>query len=205
MKTTYAIALLGATLASAQFTNQTKPFWLKFTPCTGGSGETYLSSCHSGAGQAGLCPETTEPVQEANRPTTHTNYFLNETQSDYKGHLLGALTWNQPIGNGDPVSSGMMLNLQIVSNGAIPIFSPGNTALFTLGFDENEKLFIYSREDDSKAVAGSQAPIVDEAYYRWHVCYTFVGNYYYRSLVWITAGPASNPTCAAVDVYREWA
>ncbi|WYZ40104.1 hypothetical protein EsH8_IV_000445 [Colletotrichum jinshuiense] len=205
MKTTAALALLGATLASAQFTNQTNPFWLKFTPCGGGSGETYLSSCHSGAAQAGLCPETDGPVEEASRPTTHTQYFLNETQADFQGKLLGALTWNQPFGNGGPVSSSMELTPQLVSNGAVPIFSPGaDRALYSLGFDDADKLFVRSSADDSRA-APNEAPRSDEAYYRWHVCWTFVGNYYYKSLVWVTAGPPSNPTCEPVDVYREWA
>ncbi|OHW93585.1 hypothetical protein CSPAE12_07825 [Colletotrichum incanum] len=204
MKTSSVLALLGATLATAQFTNQTKPFWLKFTPSNGGSGVTYLSSCHSGAGQAGLCPETEGPVEEANSSSTHTQYFLNETQTDFQGHILGALTWNQPLGNADPISSGMELNLQLVSNGAIPIFSPGNNALFSLGFDEDEKLFIVSNADDSRA-APNEPNFSEQAYYRWHVCWTFVGNYFYKSLVWVTAGAASNPTCSAVNVSREWA
>ncbi|KAK2009809.1 hypothetical protein LZ32DRAFT_403258 [Colletotrichum eremochloae] len=196
MKTASVLALLGVTSAAAQFTNQTKPFWLKFTPTNDSSVVTYLTSCHSGAGQAGLCPET--------EGLSHTQYFLNETQSDYQGHILGALTWDQPIGNGNPISSGMELSPQLVSNGAIPIFSPGDRALFTLGFDENEKLFIATNADDSRA-APSEPNYSLEAYYRWHVCWTFVGNYFYKSLVWVTAGAPSNPTCFAVNVYREWA
>ncbi|KAJ0163956.1 hypothetical protein CTA2_2055 [Colletotrichum tanaceti] len=196
MKCTSILALLSASLATAQFTNQTEPFWLKFTSCNGSSEETYLTSCHSGAGQAGLCPESQSPA-------THTQYFFNETQTNFRDYALGALTWNQPLGNMGSVSSGMELNLQLVSNGAIPIFSPGNRALFNLGFDENEKLFIYSQADDSRATP-NDPHFSEEAYYRWHICWTFVGNYYYKSLVWITAGAASNPTCAAVDVYREW-
>ncbi|KAK1981357.1 hypothetical protein LZ30DRAFT_86291 [Colletotrichum cereale] len=184
MKTASVLALLGVTSATAQFANQTKPFWLKFTPTNDSSVVTYLQPCHSGAGQAGLCPE----IEGSN----HSEFFLNETQSDYQGHTLGGLTWNQPIGNGDPISSGMELELQLVSNGAIPIFSPGDRALFSLGFDENEKLFIASYADDSRA-APSEPNSYLEAYYRWHVCWTFVGNYFYNSLVWITAGAPSNP------------
>ncbi|KAK2064268.1 hypothetical protein LY76DRAFT_612339 [Colletotrichum caudatum] len=184
MKTASVLAFLAATSATAQFTNQTKPFWLKFSPTNDSSAVTYLSSCHSAAGQAGLCPES--------GANGHTAYFLNETQSEYEGNTLGALTWNQPIGNGNPVSSGLNLSPQLVSNGAIPIFSPGNLALFTFGFDEDEKLFIATNTDDSRAAPNNPNNSL-EAYYRWHVCWTFVGNYFYYALVWVTAGAPSNP------------
>ncbi|KAI8274215.1 hypothetical protein K4K60_009924 [Colletotrichum sp. SAR11_57] len=199
MKATAVFALLGAALVSAQETTQSSPFYLKYVPrsepsCKG----TYLASCHSGAGQAGLCPERSTNGSAQ----THSEYFWNMTTSSSQP-TLGPLIWNLPIGNGDPVPTTLDLQLQLVSNGAIPIFSPGTTGIYSFGFDDdNNELFIYSRQDDSKAVP-DKVNYTAEKYYRWHVCWTFVGNYYYQALVWVTGGAPVNPTCQEVRVFRE--
>ncbi|KAL0930988.1 uncharacterized protein CTRU02_213723 [Colletotrichum truncatum] len=196
MKTTTVLALLGAALASAQQTTRSAPFHLKFTSANEGSAETYLSTCHSGAGESGICPES------SNAPA-HTQYYLNQTAQEFEGKTLGLLTWELPIGNGNPISTSLGLVPQLVSNGAIPIFSPGDRGLWNFGFDEDDKLFLFTRQDDSKAVPET-VTYTEEAYYRWHICWTFVGNYYYNALVWVTAGAPSNPTCTPVDVIREF-
>lgn len=189
MKATAVLALVGAALASAQATTRSAPFFLKYKTCPN-SAETYFLSCHSGAGQAGLCPEGSPEGHSA--PRAHQEYFLNETTQSFENHPLGLLTWNLPIGNGNPVPSALNLQLQLVSNSAIPIFSPGDMGIYSFGFDDDEKLFLFSRQDDSKAEA-NKVNYVEEAYYRWHVCWTYVGNYYYQSLVWVTAGEPVNP------------
>ncbi|KAF6817078.1 hypothetical protein CPLU01_13673 [Colletotrichum plurivorum] len=199
MKFSTVACLLGAAvMASAQDTQQSRPFFLKYVLCDQDSDEVYLASCHSGAGQAGFCPERDAGASD------HSLYYLNETSQTFGDSTLGSLTWNLPLGNADPVSSSLALEAQLVSNSATPIFSPGPGGPYSFGFDGDDELFLFWRQDDSNAVP-EKVQYTEAAYYNWYVCWTFVGNYYYKSLVWVTAGPPVNPTCEKASVYREWA
>ncbi|OLN87930.1 hypothetical protein CCHL11_00555 [Colletotrichum chlorophyti] len=202
MKPCSVLAFLGVSLASAHNITQNKPFVLRFTHGGYGGGKNWLVPCHAGANQAGLCPETDRPNDESKSPPSLHEYYLKENGPKFDNQTLGTLVWSQNIG-GRLVPSELGFNIQIASNGAIPMFKLGSAGWTGLGFDKKDSLFIHSSRDDSKAKPGTIEE-VNKAYYNWFICETFVEDYHYKALVWVTAMSPSNPTCKKAKVYREW-
>ncbi|TDZ18519.1 hypothetical protein C8034_v006710 [Colletotrichum sidae] len=195
------LALLGAVATVAAQSVNEGPFSLMYAASDGVP--VYLYACHSGAAQSGLCAEGDDVSLPEGQ---HHKFYFDGTQSwiEEQQLTLGALWWNLPTQQ-VTVRLGLQLTLQYLSNAAVPIFSPGDGALRSFVFDSDNNLHLFARQNDELAVPHWSNPYDNaDAYTRWYVCWTFVGNYFYKSLAWVTSGYPTNPTCERVNVFREF-
>jgi hypothetical protein len=199
MKTSTILSLpiLAASAVTAQTDPaESAPFLLKIANSANESlNGQYLYSCHAGAAIEGLCLS----------PSINSSYTLNTTND----LPYGTLIWKLPVNINDTVQdvpSPLSLSYLPNSNVAIPLLSPGSYGNVDLGFSDEDKLYLHTSIDDTKAVAGTSVP---DGYYgdfrlsNWYACYAVVGGYYYHALAWVTSGTPSNPTCEAIEVVKE--
>jgi hypothetical protein len=192
-------ALLALTLSavSAQEYNTSAPFTLKLESDNEDINGQYLGACHAGAAIEQLCLSGTDGT-----PVNYNTFTLNVTSSstDFE---IGPLVWILQ-GSNFNLSSGLSFTKNLHSNVAVPTFTPSYSYDY-VGFDADNKLFIYSAPyDESAFVAGEYPtgqPTTPE--YQWYACYTYTG-YYYHALAWATTGEPINPTCEAVNVTRTF-
>lgn len=192
-------ALLALTLSavSAQGYNTSAPFTLKLESDNEDINGQYLGACHAGAAIEQLCLSGTDGT-----PVNYNTFTLNVTSSstDFE---VGPLVWILQ-GSGFNLSSGLTFTQNLHSNVAVPTFTPSPSYDY-VGFDADNKLFIYSTTyDESAFVAGEYpTPQPTTPEYQWYACYTYTG-YYYHALAWATTGEPINPTCEAVNVTRTF-
>jgi hypothetical protein len=200
-----ALALVAAALsfASAQtYPNQTAPFRLKLCSDNSTIDGAYLYSCHSGAAIEQLCLGN-----QTWDPRGFGTYYLNYSDwSAINGMQAGNLVWNMPYTNGGNTtlyeSEPLNFAFSATSNVAVLLFEPSEQYTVPLGFDGDNKLFIYNYVDDT--VFPPNATGGYHLYYHWQACVTYFLGYQYRALAWATTGTPVNPSCHAVNVTREF-
>lgn len=200
----------------------------------------YLSTCHAGAAISGLCLDTVyrpSPLQSnqvfyfnysgintLSLPTTDTSTTTTTTAGNPGVNAttavaqVGILTHPINIILPDGVTRGSLsqpldFSYTATSPVAVPLFQPTAGSQTSVGFDGDDRLFIYSVYSDTDFTATDYPKQEPRAYYSgWYVCWTWVGGgYYYRALSWVTSaavgvdGAVTNPTCVQVGVVREWA
>ncbi|KAJ0109306.1 hypothetical protein N8I77_007958 [Diaporthe amygdali] len=188
-------ALLAFTLSavSAQDFNTSAPFTLKLESDNDDINGQYLGACHAGAAIEQLCLDGTDGT-----PVNYNTFTLNVTSSG-----TGPLVWILQ-GSGFNLSSGLSFSQTLYSNLAVPWFTP-SVSYDYVGFDADNKLFIYSGSYDESTFVAGQYPnaTAQKPLYQWYACYTYTG-YYYNALAWATTGEPINPTCEAVNVTRTF-
>ncbi|CAJ2506922.1 Uu.00g081080.m01.CDS01 [Anthostomella pinea] len=206
MKFQISAVLLGiaASTVAAQETNQTGPFFLHIKGTDNSSIDGYASSCHAGAAIEGLC------YGSGSAPAAGS--YSNEYYFNYSGYTtvgdadVGTLSWKLPVninGTVENLPQPMSLQYQANSNVAAPMFGFSSGG-FSVGFDDEGKLFGYNYYDDSTFVAGTQPSAGEgKAYYQWYVCYQYLTGYYYQSIGWAQTVPPHNPTCEPVTITQE--
>lgn len=190
-----------ASLASAQDYNTSAPFTLKITSTTNSTiNGQFLEACHAGAAIEQLCLAGTDGT-----PSDYNTYNLNTTATDISDEEFetGILTWELQ-GADFNVSEGLVFAPGLTSNVVAPEFEPAESYDFLVGFDCEDKLFIYSSYYDETTFTPDTVPtsVTPEPLYQWYACYTYSSGYYYHVLAWVTVGEPINPTCEAVEVER---
>lgn len=137
---TATLLLLGLTAlqASAQDYTTSTPFTLQLTSDDPEYDGQFLGACHSGAAIEQLCIAGNDST-----PTSYNTFALNTTTGDESG--TGVLVWELQ-GSGFNVSEGLAFQPVVTSNVVFLVFEPGvSTAVNSaVGFDEDDKLFVYS-------------------------------------------------------------
>ncbi|KAI3400982.1 hypothetical protein diail_1190 [Diaporthe ilicicola] len=182
---------------SAQEFNTSAPFTLKLESDNADINGQYLGACHAGAAIEQLCLDGTDGT-----PVNYNTFTLNVTSSsgDFE---IGPLVWILQ-GSGFNLSSGLSFTQTLYSNVAVPEFTP-SVSYDYVGFDADNKLFIYSGSYDETTFVAGEYPVAvaQKPLYQWYACYTYTG-YYYNALAWATSGEPINPTCEAVNVTRTF-
>lgn len=143
-----ALVALTVSLVSAQDFNTSDPFVLKVTGSTANVTGQYLGACHAGAAIEQLCLSGTDVLTD-----NYGTFTLNVSTRAGGDYETGPLVWELPLGSIN-VSEGLQLSQTLYSNLAIPLFEP-STSYDYVGFDEDDKLFIYSGiYDESTFVPG---------------------------------------------------
>jgi hypothetical protein len=220
-----ALFALTLSVVSAQEYNTSAPFTLKLESDNADINGQYLGACHAGAALEQLCLSGTDGT-----PVNYNTFTLNVTSSS-TGFETGPLVWNLQ-GDSFNVSSGLAFIQNLHSNVAVPWFTPSPSNDY-VGFDADNKLFIYSATYDESAFVAGEYPagqptvptyqvsvalspwpgcfvlvclwdhMADLVLFQWYACYTYTG-YYYHALAWATSGKPINPTCEAVNVTRTF-
>lgn len=142
--------------ASAQQFNTSPPFILQISSDDEDISGQVLNACHSGAAIENLCLAGNDTT-----PTHWTTFNLNVSTAAYVPpgrYETGALVWVLQ-GRGDDLSEALTFSGPALdSNVVAPQFFPGRVAA-TLGFDDDDKLFMYSSSYDETAFVPAQSPI----------------------------------------------
>ncbi|KAF7893793.1 hypothetical protein EAF00_007307 [Botryotinia globosa] len=202
MRTSFVLAglLAAATQVTAQYTNQSAPFYLALISLDDSLNGATLSPCHEGAAIEGLClgPSISSP----NATFSTFNFNTSSFDSSFNATIgeTGVLTWLLQ-GSNFNLSSPFGLSYSATSNVAVPLFTPSTTSTTNVAFDEDNLLNIQGYQDDTV----SPISFGTEAYYRWYICETYWG-YHYTTLAWVVGeADPQNPTCVKVDVQRVFA
>lgn len=194
---TSAIALVGASAVSAQYTNQSDPFNLIVLSSNSTVNGSVLYSCHEGAAIEGLClGGAYNPPEPA-----YSRFTFNVTSTPYTGNAsigeTGYLTYELQGAN-FVESEPLIFDYNPTSNVAVPLFYPQESGQL-VAFDNNDLLNLQGYTDDTTSPI-TTAEIF--TYYRWYTCATYVG-YSYTTLAWALGNAApENPSCVKVDVKR---
>ncbi|KUJ23707.1 uncharacterized protein LY89DRAFT_981 [Mollisia scopiformis] len=190
-----SILAFAASSVTAQYLNQSAPFYLVLSSRNTSFDGVSLSTCHEGAAIEGLCLGS----QLSNTSVTYTFNTSSFLTPDPVLGTPGSLNYELEGGNFN-LSSPMTISSPITTNVAVPLFTPSES--FTeVGFDNENKLYVYGTIDDTVS-----PPVYKvQAFYRWYVCLTNAG-YTYTTLSWVV-GPHSpeNPSCQEVEVKRVFA
>jgi len=185
-------------LITAQFDVPSAPFSLVVLSETNSTlNGSLLYACHEGAAVEGLCRAVT--VQDANF-TTYTHNTSSSVPTNASIGAPGYLIW---VLEGTDFSEPETLSLNInpISNVALPLFWPSLDDEAIVAFDSNDLLNIQGYFDDRVVPIDSSGGYV--AYYRWYVCTTYFQGYTYETLAWVLGQyPPENPTCQSVSVKR---
>ena len=187
------VLLLGsASVITAQYLNQSKPFNLVLESKNPNATGKYLTPCHEGAAIDGLCLSTAADSGDVYR------YNYTDT-SDFKSPS-GLLTWILRGGNFNATLP-MQLSYNPSSNVAVPLFMPAQSGQL-ISFDKDGLMYILGYFDDRVQPLNRSAPATP--YHRWYVCDTYVG-YAYRTLAWgLGEAVPQNPSCVKVHVKRKF-
>lgn len=134
-----AFALAAASVASAQDFNTSEPFSLALSSDVEDVDGSLLYACHAGAAIEALCLEASNATIDSSNTFTHntTDAIVGE---DY---AVGPLVWVLQTSSIN-VSSGLTFQgTPFDSNVLPPLFFPGPSNDY-VGFDDDDKLFIYS-------------------------------------------------------------
>lgn len=184
-----------ASQVTAQYLNQSAPFYLVLSSRNQTYDGSTLSACHEGAAIEGLC-------LGGKLSSTSVTYTFNTSSDATPDPILGpAGTVNYELRGGNfNLSSPLEITSPVTSNVAVPLFTPGLGST-SVGFDSENRLFVFSYIDDT--VSPPEYKV--QGFYRWYVCLTNAG-YTYTTLAWVV-GPHSpeNPSCVKVEVKRVFA
>ncbi|CZR56301.1 related to heatshock protein Hsp150 [Phialocephala subalpina] len=191
MRATISSLAFAATRAIAQ--NRSAPFNLILRSLHSKLNGSALFSCHEGAAIEGLCVTTA-----FNPPFSTSTYNFNysaQWNPDPALRYAGILTYEL---GGVNLSSPISLQTNPTSNVALSFFTPSLEDYITVGFDQNNLMYIIGYTDDTTTPVTYSA----KPYYRWYVC-TVMASYTYEILTWVY-GPKrlENPSCYKVDVER---
>jgi len=197
-----ALALSLATLAAAQWDQESKPFKLVLVskdPKISGQG---LAACHTGAAIESLCLTNSSSTSKPDPIAPVTFRFNTSSQAQVPDPALGApgiLTYSLPAQ--PPIPSSLQFYYDPTTNYALPLLFPGSGAdTQTLAFDNKNLLNVQGYVDYkvNPPKAGET-----KAYYRWYACTTYFIGYEYVDLVWGLGDKApETPGCVKVDVKR---
>jgi hypothetical protein len=189
-----SIFAVAASQVTAQFTNQSAPFYLIVHSKNSTINGSSLGACHEGAAIEGLCLDG--PISPTNAP--YSTFRFNTSSFSTQGYLAYSL----PVNGGTfIVPEPMQLSYNPTSNVAVPLFEPSYSGT-AVGFDSSNKMYIQGFIDDTVT---PPAVNVVKSYYRWYVCQTYVG-YAYTTLAWVMGiHSPENPSCVKVDVVRVFA
>ncbi|KAI1403292.1 hypothetical protein F4819DRAFT_451554 [Hypoxylon fuscum] len=196
---------LAALAATATASNSTGPYGLHIT----GKGDTsidgYAAACHAGAAIEALC------YAAGGSPTagTVTEFYYNYTAYNSDTGVPsqpGWLTYLLQAGsnNGTIIEpSSMQLNPSSWgSNVFTALIFPGvedGTSVYY--HPENGTIYMAGGYDDSSFNETYPTPIPTLGNLtNFHLCYQFVGGYYYQSIAWVSTLPPHNPSCQPVDL-----
>lgn len=150
-----ALLSLTVSLVSAQEYNTSAPFVLKLDSADADVSGQYLSSCHAGAAIEQLCLSGTDAPTDDNYGTYTLNVSLSSSSGSAETYETGPLVWILPTTTVN-VSSGLVFAKDLTSNIAVPMFEPSSSGSDYVGFDADDKLFVYSGYyDQSTFVAGT--------------------------------------------------
>lgn len=189
---------LAASTATAQYTIQSKPFYLELLSDNTTINGNTISPCHEGAAIEGLCvggPLTSTSQLYTFNSTTSTGLEYNATLGEpgYLTYTLDSSAFNE--------SEPMMLYYNPTTNVALTLFQPveSDEDAIAVAFDVDGKMNIQGYESDTTL------PVTEgiQAYYRWWVCETYFEGYTYEALVWVMGVYEPEiPNCVKVDVTR---
>lgn len=153
MKSILSAALLALTLSvvSAQEFNTSAPFTLKLESDNEDINGQFLGACHAGAAIEQLCLSGTDGT-----PASYNTFTLNVTSgsTDFE---TGPLVWILH-GADFNLSSGLSFTQSLHSNVAVPWFTPSASYDY-VGFDADNKLFIYSGAYDESTFVAGETPV----------------------------------------------
>lgn len=205
MKLTLSSLTLGlATLASAQYDIESKPFRLVLSSKNHTINGQTLSACHSGAAIESLClsgvPSTSKPDPIAGA-TFRFNTSADTVPPSGSAGAPGILTYK--LLATPPIPSSLQFSYDPTTNYALPLMFPGTGAnTQTLSFDKNGLLNVQGYVDYTTTPPTAGEP---KAYYRWYACETYFSGYIYPNLVWaLGSAKPETPACSKVDVKRVW-
>lgn len=158
-KSTILSALLTALgsfslLASAQIYNTSDPFILQLSSDNATITDQVLAACHAGAAIEELCLAGTDTT-----PDTSTTFYLNVSASAIVGedqYETGLLVWTLH-GSGFNLSEALSFSPPLDSNVVSPELLPSDSGT-SVGFDDDEKLFILSSYYDESTFVDGQFP-----------------------------------------------
>lgn len=135
----------------AQEFNTSAPFTLKLESDNADINGQYLGACHAGAAIEQLCLDGTDGT-----PVNYNTFTLNVTSgsTDFE---TGPLVWILQ-GSGFNLSSGLSFTQNLHSNVAVPEFMP-SVSYDYVGFDADNKLFIYSGAYDETTFVAGEYPV----------------------------------------------
>lgn len=137
---TASILLLACSMVLAQ--DSSNLFNLKLESTNTTLDGQLLSACHAGAAIEQLCLAGTD-----GHPSAFNTFGFNVTitnPSDYsEAYETGFITWELEASSTVNISSGLSISLALDSNLASPLLNPA-TGNLVVGFDEANKLFLYS-------------------------------------------------------------
>jgi len=199
LSTLTPIVALLSSLATAQYDIPSAPFNLvvlsEADPSINGS---LLYSCHEGASIEGLCLTNTTEDPSFSTYTHNTSSSAAPTNSP--GGATGWLIWVLQ-GSSFSETETLTLNINPISNVALPLFWPSVEDSTSVAFDSNDLMNIQGYYDDRVVpIVGSSDYV---AYYRWYACLTYFQGYTYETLAWALGEfQPENPTCKPVNVKR---
>jgi len=186
-----------AASATAQYTNQSAPFYLVLLSSNTTINGTALTACHEGAAIEGLCVGT---ALTSTSVTYNFNTSISDVTYDPSIGEAGYVTYSL-VGGNFVESETMILYYTPTTNVALPLFEPveADEDGIAVAFDEEGKMNIQGYENDTTF------PVTEgtTAYYRWWVCETYYEGYTYQTLAWVMGvSEPENPTCVKVDVLQ---
>lgn len=191
MRSTSIAALLALSSAAfAQYDQVSEPFRLVVYSENPDFNNHTLVPCHESAGVEALCLGSLYDPTSAPVYTFNTSLYNIQHPPTNGAGPVGILVYLLGVHDGNE-SSGFGLSYSDVSNVAVPIFSPGDSDVTLVAFDDLERLNIQGEVDVGNP------PSADDTHpsYNWYICKTYRG-YSYETLAWVVGnGLPDNPTC----------
>ena len=197
---TLVLAAFAAT-STAQYTDQSPPFYLVLLSDDNSVNSTSLSACHSGAAIESLCLGNKVSISNPDGNTPPVTFNFNTSADVVTPNATlgspGVVTYLLRGGNFNE-SEALGLYADPITNVAMPMFGLGSQ---TMAFDSNNLLNIQGYVDDRMSSGPKSGDTV--AYYRWYSCATYYAGYQYVNLVWALGdSEPETPDCAKVNVKR---
>ena len=177
-----------------QTVNQSAPFYLRLQSRNTTYNGSYLFAGHAGAAIESFLP-TTNKSMASTFNFNITNYGTSQDSSyNVTGHP-GILTWTLVGGNFEAPSSAQFVYNPSTNVVPVQLYTGNDTATY-LAFDNKGRLnYPYYNNEESEY----------QALRRFQICKQYTSGYNYISLAWIIgSNRPNNPTCASVQVVREF-
>ncbi|KAI0440370.1 hypothetical protein F4803DRAFT_563875 [Xylaria telfairii] len=135
-------------------------------------------------------------------------FYFNYTGEMHSaaGHELGFFVSDITVGEPNGVGllgKALALQYRPNTNVAMPAFGAAAAVVDLTGFDGRGKAFLDYYTDDALTVPHTPANVsLDVVYYNWALCWQTSYGVTGRTLSWVTAGTAHNPTCERVDLLK---
>ncbi|KAI2601813.1 hypothetical protein GGR54DRAFT_634490 [Hypoxylon sp. NC1633] len=194
-----------ALAATAMASNATGPYALHITGKANSSIDGYAAACHAGAGIEALC------YASGAISSAVTEFYFNYTsynpdtgapsQPGWITYLLKAGSTNGTITVPSSLRFYPSFGSNVMSGLIYPSVDDGTSVYF---YPENGTLYVNGGYDDSRFNTTYPVPAPSLGNLtQFHLCYQFVGGYYYNSISWVSTQPPHNPSCQPVDLTLE--